>query len=143
MTDADGKPIVFAVEDEAIIALDLADLLDELGYRVQGPFSTVESALAHLKNLNAVPDAAPDAAIVDVNLGGVSAKPVVEALRARDVPLVLASGYERAELAQFGLDDEPILRKPYKAEEVQQALMETAGLPARMPQPGALKQPDL
>lgn len=105
------------VEDEALIAMDLEAMIEDLGYSVIGPAASVDQALAILGDL-ALP---PDAAIVDANLGGSSARPVVEALRTANVPTVIASGYEASELESMGLKS-LFLRKPYSAETVETAL---------------------
>jgi DNA-binding LytR/AlgR family response regulator len=52
------------VEDEAIIADDLAALLEEMGYTCPEPAANYEDALAMLQRFD------PDIAIVDINLAG-------------------------------------------------------------------------
>jgi DNA-binding response OmpR family regulator len=106
---------ILAVEDEGLIAMELEDLLGDLGHEVIGPAATVESALTLLEG------ARPDAAVVDANLGGESARPVVEALQAGGIPVVLASGYEPQDLETLGLGV-PLLRKPYSRRELADAL---------------------
>ena len=54
---------ILAVEDEGLIAMELDDMLGDLGHEVIGPAATVESALRLLEG------ARPDAAVVDANLG--------------------------------------------------------------------------
>lgn len=77
------------VEDEYLIALYLAELLEEQGARVLGPAGCVSDALALIDR---EPDI--DAAILDVNLAGEAVFPVADALRARHVPFAFASGYD-------------------------------------------------
>jgi two-component system, response regulator PdtaR len=84
----DGR-LVLVVEDEFLIALDLELLLRRHGWRVLGPAATVAAALRLLRG------AMPDVALLDVNLGGELVTPVAAALRARGVPFVLASAYDR------------------------------------------------
>ncbi|MDH2327808.1 response regulator [Cereibacter sp. SYSU M97828] len=105
------------VEDEALIAMDLEAMIEDMGYCVIGPAASVDQALTILGDLP-IP---PDAAIVDANLGGSSARPVVEALQTANVPTVIASGYEASELEGMGLKS-LFLRKPYNAETVETAL---------------------
>lgn len=105
------------VEDEALIAMDLEAMIEDMGYSVIGPAASVDQALSILGGLSAP----PDAAIVDANLGGSSARPVIDALRCANVPTVIASGYEAAELESMGLTS-LFLRKPYSAETVETAL---------------------
>ncbi|CUH26576.1 response regulator [Jannaschia seosinensis] len=108
---------VLVIEDETLIALEIEDMLEELGHSVIGPVATVTQALDLIEKLSL----RPDAALVDANLGGQSARPVVDALRVTGIPLVLASGYEVAELRRLGFTD-PIMRKPYTAHDVNDAL---------------------
>jgi CheY-like chemotaxis protein len=108
---------VFVVEDEALIALELENILEDLQHDVIGPLANVTKALDHLGAL----EQAPDAAIVDANLAGASARPVVDALAARGVPVVVASGYEAAELERLGFSC-AVLRKPYSQKDIENAL---------------------
>lgn len=106
---------ILAVEDEALIAMELEDMLEELGHEVIGPASSVDAALALLRG------AAPDAAVVDANLAGRSARPVIDALSDAGIPLVLASGYEARELRNLMIDG-PLVRKPYSKSDLAGAL---------------------
>jgi DNA-binding response OmpR family regulator len=54
---------VLLVEDEALVALDMQDFIERLGHRVTGPIRSMAEA-------RAIGEAdAPDAALVDLNLG--------------------------------------------------------------------------
>lgn len=81
---------VLVVEDEYLVAQDVAQKLGDMGVEVSGPVPRVAEALALL----ASGSARPDAAILDVNLGGEMVFPVVEILRKRGVPLVFVTGYD-------------------------------------------------
>jgi DNA-binding response OmpR family regulator len=83
---------VLIVEDEFLIAIDLKLLLERRGWSVLGPATTVEEALGLLD------DELPAVAILDVTLKDGSVTLVAEALRARNVPFVVASAYSRPEL---------------------------------------------
>jgi CheY-like chemotaxis protein len=80
---------LLVVEDEYLIASDLASWLEEQGAEVLGPVPSVQDALALL---DARP--LPDAAVLDINLGDEQVFPVAEALRAAAVPFVFLSGYD-------------------------------------------------
>jgi CheY-like chemotaxis protein len=80
---------LLVVEDEYLIASDLAEWLESEGVQVMGPAPSVDEALGLLNT-----DALPDGAVLDVNLGDEQVFPVAEALRAADVPFVLLSGYD-------------------------------------------------
>ena len=99
-------PLVLVVEDEFLIAMDLEQLLRRHGWRVLGPAATVDQALRLLAGET------PDVALLDVNLRGERVTPVAEALRARGVPFVLASAYERPEATAPALAGAPKLGKP-------------------------------
>jgi DNA-binding response OmpR family regulator len=62
-----------------------------------------------------------DAAVLDANLNGLSVTPVAEALAARGVPFVFATGYGEAGGAPLGFDA-PVIRKPYDVTQVAAAV---------------------
>jgi CheY-like chemotaxis protein len=100
------EPVILIVEDEALIALDLAAMLeDEGGVRVEVA-GTVAEALA------AIERARPQAATLDFNLGAEHSGAVARRLHALGVPFVVLSGNpERARAALRGLPRE-VLDKP-------------------------------
>jgi DNA-binding response OmpR family regulator len=102
-------PLVLVVEDEVLIAIDLERTLRRHGYRVLGPATTVAEALRLLDGET------PDVAPLDVNLRGELVTPVAEVLRARGVPFVLASAYDRARLTAEVLAGAPNVGKPTNA----------------------------
>jgi len=78
---------VMIVEDEALVALVLADHLTEFGLSVVGPCASVAEATAALEANDL------DAAILDVNLGKELVYPVAELLADRGIPFVFVTGY--------------------------------------------------
>ena len=116
---------LLVVEDESLIALELEDLLTELGHRVVEVCGTVPRALAlvdrHAGEL--------DAAILDANLGGTSATAIARQLEARQIPFVIASGYTADELRGLGLEG-PRIGKPYRKQEIASALAELKPSPS-------------
>lgn len=124
MTTAERLRILI-VEDEALVALDLEDILADLGHDVLAIAASAEQALALLGDM----DLPPDRAIVDANLGGHSARPVVDALRALGVAVVVASGYGKQELARLGFQS-PSINKPYSSHDVETALSISGLAPA-------------
>lgn len=117
-----GKRIL-VVEDEAMIRLLLADMLEELGYTIAGEAGRIEEALDAAKTRDF------DLAILDVNLNGETVGPVAAVLDKRGVPFVFATGYGLNDLPQ-GYRDRPALRKPFQMEELK-AMMATALAAAR------------
>jgi CheY-like chemotaxis protein len=112
---------VLVLDDEMLVAMMLEDMLAELDYEVVGPFGTLEEALA------AVATERLDCAIIDLNLGrGVLSTPVAEALRARGVPFLLATGYGANEQTdQMGHSG--LLGKPFSTSDVQDAIKALLG----------------
>lgn len=107
---------VLIVEDAVLLALELETGLSEAGAEVIGPAYELEEAMALL-------DRPIDAAVLDANLNGRSVTPVAEALTARKVPFVFATGYGEAGGAPGGFDA-PVIRKPYDVTQVAAAVAE-------------------
>lgn len=83
-----GRRILVA-EDEYMIAQEIVDLLAEAGAETLGPVPRVHDAMALIASEDRI-----DGALLDVNLHNEAVWPVVDALLARGVPLVLATGYD-------------------------------------------------
>ena len=100
-----------------LIGMMLEDMLGDLGHRVLDVAQAVDVALELIRRrADEI-----DAAVVDANLAGQSAAPVVAALRQEGIPFVIASGYEDDQLKSLGFD-KLNLRKPYRPDEVDRAL---------------------
>lgn len=106
---------ILLVEDEALVAMMLEDMLHDLGCVVVGPAARVDEAMQLLQG------EAIDAAVLDVNLNNETVIPVAEALAARGVPFVFGTGYARTDiLGSFA--DRPVLHKPYRSGELASAI---------------------
>lgn len=101
-------PRIMIVEDEALVALMVEDLLTDIGCRISGSFGAVDEALDYLKEAATPP--ALDGAVLDVNVGGTMVFPVAERLRAAGIPFVFATGY--GALPRKGFEDVLVLNKP-------------------------------
>jgi len=99
---------ILVVEDDYLVGLILVDLLEDAGAEVVGPIGSVEEAIAFLKD----GVQAFDSAVLDVNLHGRKSYPIADALTARSVGFVFATGYGGA-----GLEDRyqrhPRCEKPF------------------------------
>ena len=122
---------LLVVEDEAMIAMALEDLLGSLGCVVVDVAGTVSRgvALANCTSLTI------DGAILDVNLGGEKVYPVAESLAARGVPFVFCTGYGPGGLAK-GFDHVPTLAKPYEPQQLEDLLISTMIDPSPYRPPG-------
>lgn len=86
---------ILVVEDEYLLADELALELEDAGATVMGPAASVARALALLDT-----HALPDGAILDVNLGGEQAFPVADVLMTHGIPLVFTTGYDAAAMPE-------------------------------------------
>lgn len=77
------------VEDEYFIAVDVVERLEAAGAAVIGPVATTGEALSLIETERL------DGAILDLNLDGDMSFQVADALQARAIPFVLATGYGR------------------------------------------------
>jgi CheY-like chemotaxis protein len=97
---------VLLVEDEGVIVMLVGRMLESVGCTVVGVAARVNDALDKVANL------VFDVALLDINLAGNVTYPVADALRARGVPFVFATGYGSAAL-KAELRGAPVLSKPY------------------------------
>jgi DNA-binding response OmpR family regulator len=114
---------VLIVEDEALIALTVEDILCEHGYDVIGVATCVPEAMDLLKRR-------PHLVLLDVKLGSETSLPVVARCRKLNIGVVLTTGYSRSELPD-GFGQLPVLSKPYAINE----LCETVGRVAEAARP--------
>jgi CheY-like chemotaxis protein len=74
------------VEDEAMIAMDMEDLISDLGAEVVGPFARLRDALHALKHEPI------HGAVLDIHLDHETTFPLADALLERADPLIFVSG---------------------------------------------------
>src|SRR6188472_4817491 len=98
----------------------LEEMLSELGYEVAALSTHLDEALILARN------AQFDVALLDINLNGRQSFPVAEAIRARGLPFLFATGYG-SRIVPEPYRDAPILQKPFSLEELRGAL-QRAGL---------------
>lgn len=85
---ANNRPLVLILEDEALIALNVQDELQDAGYEVAGPFSACSAALEWLRTTT------PDMAILDTTLKDGHCREIALELSRREVPFLIYSGYQ-------------------------------------------------
>ena len=116
---------VLLVEDQMLIAIDVEAMLAEAGAARVTTASSVSEAQERLRRRS------PTVAVLDVNLGQGTSVTIAEELARRGVPFVFATGYgEGSELpGDFGAV--PVVRKPYAApalvEAITRAMAQAAG----------------
>jgi len=97
---------VLVVEDEALTAMGLQQVLEDAGYRVIGPVARVQDAIDMARG------SPPDVAILDVNLFGQPSFPVAELLDDMGVPFLFCTGYGSLNTTNDRLRQAPVLAKP-------------------------------
>lgn len=101
-----GSLKVLLVEDDALIAMELADRVAELGYAVIGPAHSLAEAEALLAGTR------PDIALLDANLAGQSTVELGAALDAMGVKIAFCTGYDHVKGLPKHLAKTPVLMKP-------------------------------
>jgi CheY-like chemotaxis protein len=107
---------VLVVEDEAMVAMLLEDLLHELGCHVVEIASRVETALTSIMVRTF------DVAILDVNLKGETSYSVADALELRKVPFLFATGYGTEAIPEK-YRQRVVLQKPFRKQELEEVLL--------------------
>jgi CheY-like chemotaxis protein len=83
---------ILIVEDEYLVAADIARYLSGLGAKILGPAPNVDKAFQHTDDA--------DAAVLDVYIQGDAVFPVADRLVERGIPIVFFSGYARDVIPQ-------------------------------------------
>lgn len=106
---------VFVVEDEMLVAMNLEDMLLDMGAEVVGPAMRLDTALelARTEDFHV--------AVLDINLHGGRSYPVAAILQERKLPFIFATGYGHVEEAG-AFADVLTLAKPYRSSEIADAL---------------------
>jgi CheY-like chemotaxis protein len=98
---------VFLVEDEVMIRMMVADMLEELGYKVAAEAGDIVEAMRLAQSSEF------DFAILDVNVNGKVISPVADVIKARGRPFIFATGYGSSGLPEQ-YRDRPALQKPFQ-----------------------------
>lgn len=124
--DADGGGAVVTsfkvliVEDEALVAMLVEDMLTDAGHAVVAIAHRLDTGLA------AVEKGGIDMAVLDVNLNGEKSFPIAAVLASKGIPFVFATGYGVA-----GIDQDfahvPALTKPFDEAKLAAALERAGG----------------
>lgn len=112
---------VLIVEDEAVVRLDLVEMLRDAGAAVVGEAGSLAAGLEQAETV------AIDAAVLDRNLNGESSLPVARLLAQRGIPIVFVSGYGNAVQGLASVEEDHIhLQKPISPQALVRALAAVA-----------------
>lgn len=115
--DNSGALRVFIVEDEPILAMNVEDMLNELGHKVTAIATRLDTALLLAENSEF------NLAILDINLAGSKSFEVADILRKKGIPLIFTTGYGRN-----GLDEsyrgQHLLTKPFGVRELEHMIVQ-------------------
>ncbi|MGY4498317.1 CheY-like chemotaxis protein [Bradyrhizobium sp. GM24.11] len=106
---------IFLVEDEVLVRMMIADMVDELGHRVVAEAGTIG-------------DAGPyalmgefDLAILDINIGGFGVDPIAETIERRGRPFLFITGYGQQHLPSL-FRRRPVLEKPVSINKLRETI---------------------
>jgi PAS domain S-box-containing protein len=99
------------VEDEPLIALDIAAALQSADAEIEGPIGTATEAVGVIER------ARLDGALLDANLHGRPVGDIARALTRRNLPFVFVTGYGRDGLPE-AFQQAAILSKPFSRQQV-------------------------
>jgi DNA-binding NtrC family response regulator len=111
---------ILVVEDEAMVAMMLEDMLADFGCRAELA-SNIESALA------AIRDRPLDGALLDMNVHGQQTTAVAEELAGRSVPFLLVTGYGSRNSDPPAVSAAPRLQKPFSQDDLGRRMAEVFG----------------
>lgn len=111
------RPNCLVCEDEPWIALDLQKCVTDNGMRVIGPFTTSTDALRWIETSKA-----PDIALLNFKLNDGACTPLIYALQARGVPIVMQSGLSPDADMPPEVRGLPWLSKPVSDDDLRKAL---------------------
>ncbi len=106
---------VLMVEDEIMIRMMVADMLEQIGYRIAAEAGDIDEAIRLVQSTEF------DIAILDVNVNGKVISPVAEAVELRRRPFIFATGYGMQGLPEK-FRDRPALQKPFQMDALARAI---------------------
>lgn len=122
MQDA-GKDLagmrILIIEDQFVVAMDLAETLRDLHCDVLKPAPTVEAAIAALRRGERI-----DGVLLDLNLRGRDVLPVIDELSARNIAFVVMSGYAPRPADSPVIRAAPRLNKPVDVNDLVKTMLD-------------------
>jgi CheY-like chemotaxis protein len=125
MADASKPLTILIVEDEALVAASIADMLEEMGFAVTG------IAASGLEAIALVADRKPRLALIDIHLAG-SVDGIELAGQLREefgIPAIFLSGAMGPEIAVRAQEVRPLgmMQKPFRPSEIFNAIERAMG----------------
>ena len=106
---------VFLVEDESLIRMMIAGMIEDLGHRVVAEAASIAAAKPLAEG------AKFDIAILDINVAGNEIWPVAQTIERRGLPFIFASGYTNLVLPAAFVGRR-ILEKPFPIRKLRDAI---------------------
>lgn len=106
---------VLVIEDNSILAVALEETLLHLGHAIAGTAQSLDEGVRLARHADM------DFAVVDVDLHGRDAFPIVDVLHERGIRFVLATGLPHDEIPP-PYDKSAIVSKPYDMRELERAI---------------------
>lgn len=119
MTEADSRPRVVIAEDQAIIRLDLKELLEEEGYTVVGETGRGDEAIELVREL------VPDLVILDVKMPGLDGLSAARQItRERLAAVLILTAFSQRDLVEQARDAGALayLVKPFQKSDLLPAI---------------------
>lgn len=113
---AEGAALrVLIVEDEALVAMMIEDIVLDLGHQVTAIAGRLDEGLRLARDVDV------DVAVVDMNLNGLRTDAIAAILQERGIPIVFATGYGAAGVAD-AWTHYPVLQKPFQPHSLADAI---------------------
>jgi CheY-like chemotaxis protein len=106
---------IFLVEDEALIRMMLAEMVEELGHRVVAEAGNIQDGQALAES------AVFDLALLDINVAGYTSASIAEIIQGRGLPFLFVTGYNSTGLGP-PFSDSAVLQKPFPTERLKGAI---------------------
>ena len=122
---ADAPYRILVVEDSSLILMSIEMIIEDMGWKVVGPASTLQDAMA-IAGTEEI-----DAALLDVNLHGELTWDVAVLLRQRGVPFAFSTGYDTSKMLPPHLSGSLVISKPFHIPDVERHLRGLVSRPAK------------
>jgi CheY-like chemotaxis protein len=120
-------PNIMIVDDEALVLFDLTLTVEDLGHEVFCDSTNIDEALAALE------DGCPDAALLDIDVGGTPVWPLARTLKSKGCPIVFVSANSRHEELRTEFADCHVVDKPASQQDIARALAIVGADPVNQP----------